>query len=150
MFLHLYIQDGLKSSNMRICIKSIEILNDLLAKTHHHENISPILEILLQYLQDPKFRANYNRILLRAIQHLKRILNSELFNTYLDSFSPSLKRLYHTYVAEQIDNNLDSDKNDEDDDEKTPRASLQVSQLKDSTNKTNHLHTGTIFRSKLK
>lgn len=125
-FLHLYTQDGLKSSNIRICIKSIEVLNDLLTKNHQHENISPIFEILLQYLQDNKFRANYNNILLRAVQHIKRILTPELLNTYLESYSPALRRLYFTYVPQQHENDLDND------DEQAPRASVQVTRIKDS------------------
>ncbi|CAF3886418.1 unnamed protein product, partial [Rotaria sp. Silwood2] len=120
-FLHIYTQDGLKSPNIRICIKSIETLNDLLTKSHYHENLSSIFEILLQYFQDNKFRSNYNNILIRAIQHMKRILGLDLLNTYLESYSPSLKRLYNTYVPEEINN-----------DEETPRATVQVSHIKDS------------------
>jgi len=126
-FLFIYTQDGLKSSNIRICIKSIEILNDLLTKTHQHEPISPIFEILLQYLQDNKYRSNYNNILLRAIQHIKQIITPDLLNTYLESYSPSLRRFYYQYVLQQINNDLD-------DDDQTPRASVQVSQIKDSKN----------------
>ncbi|CAF1150733.1 unnamed protein product [Rotaria sordida] len=120
-FLHIYLHDGLKSPNIRICIKSIEILNDLLNKNHYRENISPIFEILIQYLQDNRFRSNYNNILLRAIQHIKHILSLDLLNTYLESYSPSLRRTYNTYVSEEINN-----------DEETPRASVQVSHIKDS------------------
>ena len=133
-FLYIYSQDALKSSNIRICIKSIEILTDLLTKIHQHENISPILEILLHYLQDNKFRSNYNKILLRAIQHIKRILTSDLLNTYLESYPPSLRRLYHTYVP---DNDLDND-------EETPRAPVQVSHIKDSKERNSYSHTGMI------
>lgn len=122
-FFYIYTQDGLKSSNIRICIKSIEILNELLTKSHQHDNLSPIFEILLEYLQDAKFRANYNTILVRAIQHIRRILSPELLNTYLDSYAPSLKRLYYTYITQnEFDHDIDDDQ--------TPRASVQVSQLK--------------------
>ena len=131
-FLHIFTEDGLKSPNVRICVKAIETLNSLLTKAHHHENISPIFEILLEYLQDSKFRTNYSNVLLRAIQHIKRILGSDLLNTYLESYSPSLRRLYHTYVSEQIDN----------DGEETPRASAQISQIKDSTVKDSYSHKG--------
>jgi hypothetical protein len=114
-FLHIYAQDGLKSSNIRICVKSIDMLNDLLTKTHQHEDISPILEILLQYLQETQFRSNYNHTLLRTIQHIRRILKSDLLNTYLESYSPSLRRLYYTYVPQQqLEKDLD-------DDDPTPR-----------------------------
>lgn len=124
-FLYIYTQDGLKSSNIRICIKSIEILNDLLTKNHQHENISPMLESLLQYLQDNQFRSNYKNILLRAIQHLKRILTSELLKTYLESFSPALRRLYYTYVTQPNENDLDNDE------EQTPRGTVHVTHIKD-------------------
>ena len=50
-FLFIYTQDGLKSSNNRLRIKSIQLLNDLLTSNHQYENLSPILEILLQYLR---------------------------------------------------------------------------------------------------
>jgi hypothetical protein len=93
------------------------------------------LEILLQYLQDANFRANYNNIVLRAIQHLKRILTPDLLNTYLESYSPTLRRLYYTYVPQQMDNDLD-------DDEQTPRAPVQVSRIKD---KNNYAQTGEII-----
>lgn len=115
----------MKSSNIRICTKSIEILNDLLTKNHQYENISSIFELLLQYLQDNLFRSNYNNLLIRAIQHIKRISSPDLFNTYLESYSPSLRRLYYTYVPQQMDNELD-------DDDKTPRAPIQASQISDS------------------
>ncbi|UJR15557.1 hypothetical protein I4U23_002496 [Adineta vaga] len=123
-FLHIYIKDGLKSPNIRICIKSIETINDLFTKTHQHENLSSIFELLLQCLQDNLFRSNYNTILIRTIQHIKRISTPESFNTYLESYSPSLRRLYYTYVPQQIDNELE-------DDEATPRATVQLSQLND-------------------
>ncbi len=126
----------MKSSNIRICTKSIETLNDLLTKTHQNENISSIFELLLQYLQDNLFRSNYNNLLIRAIQHIKRISSPDLFNTYLESYSPSLRRLYYTYVPQQIDNELD-------DEEETPRAPIQVSQINDSV----YLQTGMIIRN---
>ena len=125
-FLYIYTQEGLKSSNLRVCVKSIETLNDLLTKNHQHENISPIFELLLQRLQDNQFRANYNQILLRAIDHCRRILTPELLNTYLESYSPSLRRLYHTYVPQQIS------KDPDDDTDQTPRASVQVTQVKEN------------------
>lgn len=125
-FLYIYTQEGLKSSNLRVAVKSIEILTDLLTKTHQHENISPIFELLLQRLQDNQFRANYNQILLRAIDHCRRILTPELLNTYLESYSPALRRLYHTYVPQQIS------KDPDDDTDQTPRASVQVTHVKDS------------------
>jgi hypothetical protein len=127
-FLYIYNQDGLKSSNIRICIKSIETLNDLLTKIHQHENLSPIFEILLQYFQDNKFRSNYNNILIRAVQHIKRILTPDLLKTYLESYPPSLRRLYYTYIPQQPENDLD-------DDDQTPRAPVQISQIKDSKGK---------------
>ena len=103
-------------------------------KIHQHENISPIFELLLQYLQDNLFRSNYNNLLIRAIQHIKRISSPELFNTYLESYSPSLRRLYYTYVPQQMDNELD-------DEEATPRASIQTSQITDSI----YSHAGMII-----
>jgi hypothetical protein len=118
-FLHIYTHDGLKSPNIRICIKSIETLNDLITKSHQHENLSPIFEILLQYLQDYKMRSNYSSIILRAVQHIKRILTPNLLNTYVESYPPSIKKLYHTYVPQRNVNDLD-------DDEKIPRASAQI------------------------
>ncbi|CAF0871745.1 unnamed protein product [Adineta ricciae] len=121
-FLHIYIKDGLKSPNIRICIKSIEALNDLFTKSHQYENLSPIFELLLQCLQDNLFRSNYNTILIRAIQHIKRISTPDLFNTYLESYSPSLRRLYYTYVPQQMDNDFE-------DDEATPRAPVQLNDL---------------------
>ena len=94
-FLYIYTQDGLKSSNIRVCVKSIDMLNDLLTKSHQHENISPILETLLEYLQETQFRSNYNHTLIRTIQHIRQILKPDLLNTYiLESYSPSLRRLY--------------------------------------------------------
>ena len=136
-FLYLYTQDGLKSTNIRICIKSIEILHDLLTKTHQHEDLSPIFETLLEHLQDNKFRSNHNQILLRAIQHIKRILTPDLLNTYLESYSPALRRVYHTYISQQNENDLD-------DDDQTPRAAIQASQIKD---KNNYSHSGTLIDS---
>ncbi|CAF4271311.1 unnamed protein product [Rotaria socialis] len=127
-FLLIFTQDALKSPNIRISVKSIEILTDLLTKSHQRENLSPIFEIILQYLQDTKFRLNYNGILRQAINHLKYILGVELLNTYLDSYPPSLKRLYHTYISEQSDN------------DETLRAPVQVSHVKDANN---YSHTGT-------
>ncbi|CAF3644622.1 unnamed protein product [Adineta steineri] len=136
-FLYIYIKDGLKSPNIRICIKSIETLSDLLTKSHQHENISSIFELLLQYLQDNLFRSNYNMILIRAIQHIKRIANPDLFNQYLESYSPSLRRLYYTYVPQLNDNELD-------DEEETPRASVQrppMNNLMYSHTETNGFHS---------
>jgi hypothetical protein len=127
-FLYIYTQDGLKSGNIRICIKSIETLYDLLTKTHQHENISPIFEILLQYLQDKKFRSNHNDILIRTVQHIKRILNADLLKTYLESYPPALRRFYYSYISQQLEADLD-------DDDKTPRASVQISQIKESKEK---------------
>lgn len=126
-FLHIYTQDGLKSPNIRICVKSIEGLTDILTKSHHHENLSPIFELLLHYLQDNKFRLTYNNVLVQSINHIKYILGTELLTTYLDSYSPALKRLYYTYISEQTDN------------DETPRATIQVSHIKDSNN---YSHTG--------
>ncbi len=129
-FLYIYTQDGLKSSNIRVCVKSIDMLNDLLTKSHQHENISPILETLLEYLQETQFRSNYNHTLIRTIQHIRQILKPDLLNTYLESYSPSLRRLYYTYVPQSIDKDLD-------DDDETPRPT----QTKE---KNSHTQTGLI------
>ena len=136
-FLHIYTHEGLRSSNIRVCVKSIETLTDLLTKAHQHEDISPIFEILLQRLQDNQFRSNYNQILLRVIDHFRRILTADLLNAYLESYSPALKRLYLTYVPQQIS------KDHDDDTDQTPRASLQVKE-----NNNNSFHTGTTSFSK--
>jgi hypothetical protein len=131
----------LKSSNIRIRVKSIQSLNELLTSTHQYENLSPILESLLQYLQDNTFRATYNDILINSIQHVKRILGSDLLNTYLETYSPALRRTYYTYVPQKDDElpiaTVDTDL--EDDDE-TPRASIQTK------DKTTSSHSGR-FRS---
>jgi hypothetical protein len=135
-FLYLYIQDGLKSSNIRLRVKSIQTLNELLNSTHQYENLSPILEILIQYLQDNTFRSTYNDILINSIQHVKRILGSDLLNTYLETYTPILRRTYYTYVPQKDDElpiaTVDTDL--EDDDE-TPRAS----QIKDKNGIDFHL-----------
>lgn len=134
-FLHIYTHEGLRSSNIRVCVKSIEILNDLLTRAHQHEDISPIFEILLQRLQDNQFRSNYNQILLRAIDHFRRILTADLLNAYLDSYSPALKRLYHTYVPQQIS------KEHDDETDQTPRATVKVTHAKENNN---YSLTGTV------
>ncbi|CAF0896649.1 unnamed protein product [Rotaria sordida] len=141
-FLFLYTQEGLKSSNIKLRIKSIQLLNELLTNTHQYENLSPIFEILLQYLQDNTFRSTYNDILINSIQHIKRILGSDLLNNYLEKYSSSLRRTYNTYILQKHDDelqiiNIDTDL---DDDDETPRASMQTSQIKD---KNIHSNTGT-------
>ncbi|CAF0795206.1 unnamed protein product [Rotaria sordida] len=141
-FLFLYTQEGLKSSNIKLRIKSIQLLNELLTNTHQYENLSPIFEILLQYLQDNTFRSTYNDILINSIQHIKRILGSDLLNNYLEKYSSSLRRIYNTYILQKHDDelqiiNIDTDL---DDDDETPRASMQISQIKD---KNIHSNTGT-------
>jgi len=123
-FLFIYIQDGLKSSNIRLRIISIQSLKEILTNIHQYENLSPILEVLLQYLQDNTFRSTYNDVLINAIQHIKRILGSDLLNTYLENYSPTLRQAYYTYVS-QIDDQLQVvsiDTDLEDDDDPTPRA----------------------------
>ncbi|CAF3568864.1 unnamed protein product [Rotaria socialis] len=131
-FLYLYSQDGLKSSSVRIRVKSIQLLNDLLTNTHQNENLSPILEILLQCLQENAFRSAYHDILINSIQHMKRILGVDLFNNYLETYSSTLKRTYYAYVPLKDDDlkitNIDTAL--EDDDE-TPRASVQATHMKD-------------------
>ncbi|CAF4631781.1 unnamed protein product [Rotaria sp. Silwood1] len=142
-FLFLYTQDGLKSSNIRLRIKSIQLLNELLTTIHQYENLSPIFEILLQYLQDNTFRSTYNDILINSIQHIKHILGSDLLNNYLEKYSSTLRRTYYTYISQKEDElqitNIDTDL---DDDDETPRASIQASQIKDSKDKNTHFHTG--------
>jgi hypothetical protein len=143
-FLFIYTQDGLKSSNNRLRVKSIQSLNELLVNTHQYENLSPILEVLLQYLQDSTFRSTHNDTLVHSIQHIKRILGSDLLNTYLETYSPTLRRAYQTYIPAKDDQSqipiVDTDL--EDDDE-TPRASIQAFQIKDKNpsvfNGNNHL-----------
>ena len=85
-------------------------------------------------------RSNYSSIILRAAQHIKRILTPNLLNTYLESYPPSIKKLYHTYVPQRNVNDLD-------DDEKTPTASAQMSQIKDSKETNNYPHTGMLNRN---
>ena len=131
-FLFLYTQDGLKSTNNRLRLKSIQCLPDLLTLSHQYENLSPILEVLLQYLQDNTFRVIHNDILTQSIQHIRRILGSDLLNTYLETFSPGLRRAYQIYVPSKDDQSqipiVDTDLDDE---EETPRAPIQAFQIKE-------------------
>ena len=126
-FLYLFTQDGLKSSNNRIRIKSIQYLNDLLTTTHQYENLSPIFELLLQYLADQTFRSIHFDILNRSIQHLRRILGVDLLTTYLDTYELNLQRTYQIFIPQQDDQTqipiIDTDLEDEDE---TPRASIRT------------------------
>jgi hypothetical protein len=131
-FLFIYTQDGLKSSNIRLRIKSIQSLNDLLTHAHQYENLSPILELLLQYLQDPTIPSTHNDIIVHSIQHIKRILGSDLSNTYLETYSPTLRRTYQTYIPQKDDQpQIPIVDTDLEDDDETPRASIQAFQIKD-------------------
>jgi hypothetical protein len=143
-FLFLYTQDGLKSSNIRLRVKAIQSLNELLTTTHQYDDLSPIFEVLLQYLQDNTFRSTYNEILLHSIQHIKRILGPDLLNTYLETYSPILRRAYNTYIPSKDDQPLipTVDTDLEDDDDKTPRASTEATQIKDSIEKTSYFLNG--------
>ena len=142
-FLFLYTEDGLKSPSNRLRLKCIQSLMEILTPAHQHENLSPILEVLLQYLQDNTFRVIHGDILIQSIEYLRRILGLELFNTYLKTFSPSSRRAYQSYV-EQNDHQpqipiVDTDLEDE---EATPRASTQALSMKEKisslSNGTNH------------
>lgn len=131
-FLFVYTEDGLKSSNNRLRVKTIQTLTELLTNAHQYENLSPIVEVLLQYLQDSTFRAIHSDILIHAIQHLKRILGSDLLHTYLETFSPTLRRAYQTYIPHKADQpQIPIIDTDLEDDEETPRASVQAFQIKD-------------------
>jgi hypothetical protein len=133
-FLFIYIQDGLKSLNNRLRIKSIQSLNELLTNTHQYENLSPIFELLLQYLQDNTFRPTCNDILISSIQHIKRIIGSDLLNTYLETYSPTLRRAYYKYIPDKMtEQQLAAIETDlDDDDDETPRASIQINDSKDT------------------
>ncbi|CAF2687738.1 unnamed protein product [Rotaria sp. Silwood2] len=102
-----------QTTNTEYQYNCLKFLSELQANIHHYDQ--------RMYLPANKFRSNYNNILIRAIQHMKRIICLDLLNIYLESYSPSLKRLYNTYVPEEINN-----------DEETPRATVQVSHIKDS------------------
>lgn len=143
-FLFLYTQDGLKSSNNRLRLKSIQSLPDILTLSHQYQNLSPILEVLLQYLQDNTFRVIHNDILIQSIQHVRRILGPDLLNTYLETFSPGLRRAYQIYVptTDEQPSQIPIVDTDLDDEEETPRASIQTVQNKEKipmqSNGTNH------------
>ncbi len=142
-FLYIYVQDGLKSSNIRLRVKSIQSLNELLTTTHQYENLSPILEILLQYLQDNTFRSAHNDILINSIQHIKRILGSDLLNTYLETYPSTLRRAYYAYIPlKDNQTQIPIVDTDLEDDDETPRASNQASQVKDSKDKNTYFLNG--------
>lgn len=123
-FLYILTREGLKSNNLRIRVKSIESLIDIINPSHQHENLSSIFELLLQYCQDNQFRLNYHPTLLRTFEHLKRVLSAETLSQYLELYPAALRRIYHSYVLPQIQNHMDEN-------ELTPRASVQVSNLRD-------------------
>ncbi|CAF0741521.1 unnamed protein product [Adineta steineri] len=134
-FLFIYLQDGLKSSNIRIRVMAIQSLTELLNTIHQYENLSPIFEVLLQNLQDNTFRSTYNTILLNSIQHIKQIIGLDSIHTYLENYLPILKQTYYTYVPQINEQSqivpLDTDLDDDDD--RTPRASQNnTSQLDNS------------------
>lgn len=139
-FLFLYTEDGLKSPNTRLRLKCIQSLVEILTSAHQHENLSPILEVLLQYLQDSTFRVIHNEILIQSIEHVRRILGVELFNTYLKTFSPSSRRAYQSYVGQNNHQpEIPAVETDLEDEESTPRASIQALQNKEKlSNGTNH------------
>lgn len=123
-FLYIFTREGLKSSNLRIRLKSIESLTDLLNPSHQREDLSSIFELLLQNCQDQQFRLKYQETLLRAFAHLKRILPADVLSRYLEMCPTALRRIYHSYVLPTIQSNHD-------DEETTPRAAVQVSNLRD-------------------
>lgn len=132
-FLFLYTEEGLKSNNLRQRVKSIELLSDLLASEHQYENLSPILEVLLQSLQDSTIRSSYEDLIHHSIEHLQHILGLDLFKTYLDTYPASLKRLYHaSFSSKEIEPYIPTIDTDIDDEEETPRAPIQVSHLRES------------------
>ena len=115
-------------------MRAIQSLNELLTNSHQYENLAPILEVLLQYLQDSTFRSTHTDTLIHAIQHLRRVLGSDLANTYLETYSPACRRAYQTYVPANDDpSQIPIVDTDLEDDEETPRASIQAFQIKDKT-----------------
>lgn len=117
-FLYIYTRDGLKSANVRICVKSIEILPLLLSASHKNEDLCPMFEFLLELCQDQQFRSVYRDVLIRSIEHFRRILTNETIGNYLENFSNSLRRTYSNFVLPEIQNRLDQ--NDEANRSSTP------------------------------
>jgi hypothetical protein len=101
-FLRIYMSDGLQSPNIRVRLKSIENLLDLLAPIHRQANLSFIFELLLQYCQDKQFTMTYEDILLRTLQHMTRIIGVEHVRVYLDTYPLSLQRIYAAYVLPSL------------------------------------------------
>lgn len=144
-FLFLYCQDGLKSSNIRIRVKSIQLMSEFFTNSHQYENLSPLLETLLEHLQDSTFRSTYNDILLASIQHMKHVLGIDLFNNYLETYSSTLRRTYYTHVTlKEEDLHISNIDTDLEDDDETPRASIQTTQVKDLKDKGSCFHTGKV------
>ena len=128
-FLFLFTEEGLKSGNNRTRLQSIRSLTEFLSEKHRYENLSPILEILLVYLHElPASHSNSRILLNNSIEHMKRILGPELYNNYLENYSPSIRRVF-----KENENRIPTVDTDLEDDEETPRASVQVSHLRDTS-----------------
>ena len=146
-FLFIYTEDGLKSSNIRLRLKSIQSLIELVTVQHQYENLSPIFEILVQCLQDHTLHPTYNDIVITSLQHMKRILGADLLNTYLETYPPSVRRIYYTSIPQnEIDQHIPTVDTDLEDDDETPRASVQVSQIRDAKEKSIYSHSGELPR----
>ena len=79
---------------------------------------------------------------------MKQIISSDLFNNYLESFSPTLRRTYYKYIAQNTDElQIVSIDTDLEGDDETPRASMHDSQIKDTKEKNTYFHTGIINRT---
>lgn len=135
-FLFLYTEEGLKSINHRQRIHSIQSLVDLLCPQHQYENLSPVLEVLLESFQDPTFHSSNHSLVHQSIQHIQHIIGPDLFKTYMDTYPSSIKRLYYSSIpSNETDPYIPTVDTDIEDEEETPRASVQVSQLRDSKEK---------------
>ena len=79
---------------------------------------------------------------------MKQIISSDLFNSYLQSFSSTLRRTYYKYIPQNTDElRIVSIDTELDDDDGTPRASMDGSQIKDTKEKNPYFHTGILNRS---
>lgn len=125
-FLFLFTEEGLKSTNNRQKLQSIQLLPDLLDEKHRFENLSPILEILLVQLHESNYHGTAKRVLMRSVDHMRRILGSDVFSSYLESYSSSLRRAYQSSLNEKdTDQRIPVIDTDLEDDDQTPRARVQ-------------------------
>jgi hypothetical protein len=83
-------------------------------------------------------------------QYFERILDSNTMKAYLDNYSPSLRRTYYAGVSSnETGQHISTIDTDLDDDDETPRASVQVTQIRDNKERSLYSHSSRFHRCSL-